>query len=657
MASGNAQIETAPRAFAQRISDQRVGIFRQCRVGVEKKQRVAGAKRGAGVEWRAASARCGDHAVGKRLRQSRACRQAEPPSTTMISAPRGAQRLKRLKRVNDDCRFVEDRNDDGQAPHGLGPQERIPSGMQTYTRERNMTNPILVEVIRGAVVESRHRGAVAVADAAGRTVFCVGDIAVPVFPRSAIKALQALPLVETGAADRYGFGDEELALACASHSGEAAHVAGVERMLAKTGLASFGIALRRALADGARRRRRGRAPAGPSALHNNCSGKHAGFLCLACAMGVDTADYFRPEHPVQSDVRAMLEDFTGVALGPRSAPSTAARCRPGRCRSNGWRMALPNSALVMDLRRDARVPRRGCARLARDNRGSSPVRDVSAPRSCSASASRVFVKTGAEGVYCGALPEQGLGIAVKCDDGAGRAAQAIMAAVIARFLPLDAAERAALEPFMRPVLRNWNGFKVGAIRPPTRCDRARLRGERDQDCFGRADKLRQRSARWRFVCPRAVSRRSRNMDESNQGAAMRALQRPPIGVVAEIAPGVARQPRRHAGRAAPPQAGAERRVAAPRARLLAAMTRLRAVRGHRETEPRRRCGRGFRYRRGAGAPRARTSAPRRAWPRTASPDRGRPPRRPWQRHAPCKRDRRGQAVACGRAHGPMRRSD
>jgi L-asparaginase II len=77
---------------------------------------------------------------------------------------------------------------------------------------------------------------------------------------------------------------------------------------------------------------------------------------------------------------------------------------------------------------------------------------------------RVFVKTGAEGVYCGALPEQGLGIALKCDDGAGRAAQAIMAAMIARFLPMGDAERQALTPFMQPVLRNWNGLEVGAVR-------------------------------------------------------------------------------------------------------------------------------------------------------------------------------------------------
>src|SRR4051794_11274656 len=98
-----------------------------------------------------------------------------------------------------------------------------------------MSNPVLVEVLRGALVESSHCGAVAVADADGATVLALGDVAAPVYPRSAVKALQALPLVESGAAEKFGFGDEELALACASHGGEPAHVAVASRMLARAG--------------------------------------------------------------------------------------------------------------------------------------------------------------------------------------------------------------------------------------------------------------------------------------------------------------------------------------------------------------------------------------------------------------------------------------
>src|SRR5262245_27275484 len=101
-----------------------------------------------------------------------------------------------------------------------------------------MSNPFLVEAVRGAVVESRHRGAVAVIDADGRSLLRLGDVARPVFPRSSVKALQALVLMEAGAADRYGLEPAELALACASHGGEPAHIAGALRILDKAGLAA-----------------------------------------------------------------------------------------------------------------------------------------------------------------------------------------------------------------------------------------------------------------------------------------------------------------------------------------------------------------------------------------------------------------------------------
>ncbi len=324
----------------------------------------------------------------------------------------------------------------------------------------SMGNPVLVEVLRGALAESRHRGAVAVADADGAAVLAVGDVAKPVFPRSAVKALQALPLVESGAADRSGFGDEELALACASHSGEPAHVAGVEGMLAKAGLdasalccgAHWPISHPAAFAL---------ARTGvPSALHNNCSGKHAGFLCVACAMGIDHANYCRPEHPVQRQVHAVLEDCTGAVLSPD-------RCAIDGCSVPTWAVPLENLARAFakfgtghGLGRERAAAagrlRAACAR--------KPWHVAGTGRFCTEImqllGARVFVKTGAEGVYCGALPGEGLGIAIKCDDGAGRAAEAIMAVVIARFLPLEAAE---LARFARPVLRNWNGIEVGAL--------------------------------------------------------------------------------------------------------------------------------------------------------------------------------------------------
>jgi L-asparaginase II len=327
-----------------------------------------------------------------------------------------------------------------------------------------MNNPILVEVLRGVLVESRHRGAVAVADADGEAVLAIGDVTTPIFPRSAIKALQALPLVESGAADAYGLGDEELALACASHSGEPEHVAGVTRMLARAGLDTAALRCgahwpmaQPALVALAR-------SGEPSALHNNCSGKHAGFLCVACAKGIDHADYWRPQHPVQREVRAVLENLTGAALSDD-------RCAIDGCSVPTWAIPLQNLAhafakfgtgtgLSPERARAAARLRAAC--------GQKPWHVAGTGRFCTEImqlfGARVFVKTGAEGVYCGALPEQGLGIAIKCDDGAGRAAQAVMAAIIARFLPPGDAERAALMRFERPTLRNWNGFEVGSLR-------------------------------------------------------------------------------------------------------------------------------------------------------------------------------------------------
>ena len=153
-----------------------------------------------------------------------------------------------------------------------------------------MGNPVLVEVLRGARVESRHAGAVAVADARGGTVLALGDVERPVYPRSAVKALQALPLVETGAADRYGLGPEELALACASHSGEPGHVATATRTLALAGLDAS------ALQCGAHwpihqpsAHALAREGGTAGAVHNNCSGKQAGFLCVACALDAGRA--------------------------------------------------------------------------------------------------------------------------------------------------------------------------------------------------------------------------------------------------------------------------------------------------------------------------------------------------------------------------------
>lgn len=329
-----------------------------------------------------------------------------------------------------------------------------------------MHNPVVIEALRGALVESQHCGAVAVVDAEGALVLAIGDVERPIYPRSAIKALQALVLVEAGAAERFGLQDEELALACASHGGEPDHVAGVVSMLARAGLDQGALlcgthwplhqpsALALSRSGGA-----------ATALHNNCSGKHAGFLCAACAMGCDPTTYVDHTHPVQRAVKGVLEGLGGAEI-PDAHRGIDGCSVPT--------FAMPLTALARAFARfgtgHGLEPERGAAaRRLRAACAAHPWHVAGTGRFCTevmtSLRERVFVKAGAEGVYCAALPEQGLGLALKIDDGAARAAEAAMAAVIARFLPRDDEGRAALDRFSRPVLRNWNRTPIGALTP------------------------------------------------------------------------------------------------------------------------------------------------------------------------------------------------
>jgi L-asparaginase II len=329
-----------------------------------------------------------------------------------------------------------------------------------------MGNPILVEVLRGGLVESSHAGAVAVFDDSGKAVLTLGDIDRPIFPRSAVKSIQALPLVESGAADAFGFGDKELALACASHSGEPEHVALASAMLAKASLDGGALecgahwpsnheAMTALARSGGR----------PSALHNNCSGKHSGFLCGCRHLRINHPGYIGPDHPYQRLIASTMTEVTGAGHDERnrgidgcSIPTYAI---PLRNLATGFARMATGKGLSVD--RAAAAKRLFTACMAEpfyvSGAGKADLRLMSAV------SGRIFVKTGAEGVYCGAVPELGLGIAVKCDDGHGRASEVIVAAVLSMLLKEDGAAQAALAELVRPTLRNWNGMEVGSLRP------------------------------------------------------------------------------------------------------------------------------------------------------------------------------------------------
>jgi len=322
-----------------------------------------------------------------------------------------------------------------------------------------MANPILIEVTRGPLVESWHRGAIAISSPSGALALQLGDVERPVYPRSAIKALQALPLIESGAADKFGFGPADIALACGSHAGTEQHTALAAAMLQRVGVAPDALGCGAHLPLGASAAAalvaNGHAP---NQLHNNCSGKHAGMLATAVHLGEPTAGYWEPTHPVQQRIHRVLVEMSGVPLGPDvqgidgcSVPNWAmplsvlarmfARLVTGDGIEAGRRQAL-----VRILRACWEHPEL----VAGKGRADTVV--------MRAFPGQVIMKTGAEGVYCGAFPEFRLGFALKIDDGAKRAAAGMAMALVERFYP---AAR-GLMPY--GPIKTWRGVEVGAIR-------------------------------------------------------------------------------------------------------------------------------------------------------------------------------------------------
>ena len=326
-----------------------------------------------------------------------------------------------------------------------------------------MNNSVTVEVTRGNLVESRHHGLAVVVDGDGDVLFSAGDIERGIFPRSACKAMQALPLVESGAADAYGFGNRELALACSSHSGEDAHVELAASMLAKAGRDADTLECgahwssdQKTIIHQARTLEK------PTALHNNCSGKHSGFICACCHTGTDPKGYVGYDHPLQQEIRAAMESLTGAALGHDN-------CGVDGCSIPTYAVPLKGLAHGFAKMATGRGLEAGRARASRrlmEACMAEPFYVAGTGRACTKlmqiAPGKIFAKTGAEGVYCGAVPELGLGIALKCDDGQGRAAEVVVAAVLAKLLQQDGGTLAVLA---EPELRNWNGIRVGGLRP------------------------------------------------------------------------------------------------------------------------------------------------------------------------------------------------
>jgi L-asparaginase II len=321
----------------------------------------------------------------------------------------------------------------------------------------------LVEVTRGGRVESEHRGAIAVVDATGKLIAHAGDVNLASYLRSSAKPFQLLPLVESGAADRFGFTPVELAVIAGSHSGEPRHVAAVQSILSKIGLREEALQCGLHLpfnADAVKSlRAEGREP---SVLHNNCSGKHAGMLAQAVDRGLSTHDYLDPNHPVQVTIRQRLAELGGIAFDEIGVgvDGCSAPCFAMPLRAAALAFARLAGAREDGLRRVARAMMThpemvsGEGRLDTDLMRAAPHRLVS--------------KGGAEGYHgMGVVRSDGtaLGIAIKIGDGDGRrGGHPAVIEVLKQLGVLDEDALTALKSYHTWQLTNHRGLEVGEVR-------------------------------------------------------------------------------------------------------------------------------------------------------------------------------------------------
>ena len=327
---------------------------------------------------------------------------------------------------------------------------------------KSASTPVpMVEIWRGPFLESVHAGHAVICDEAGQIVQAWGDPDAIVLPRSSAKMIQGLPLIASGAADQAGLTSQQLALACASHNGAAIHTDRVAAWLHDLELGDDDLRCGPQWPDNKDANHALiRAYEKPCQIHNNCSGKHAGFLTLSKHLGAGR-EYVDPDHPVQRACLAAFEETTqqpspGFGIDGCSAPNFATTLHgmaramaffaSAHGRSDAKSQAATRLAQAMMLHPDLVAGEgRACTELMRAMNG------------------KVAVKTGAEGVFVAILPARGLGVALKIEDGATRASEAAIVGLLAHLGVLERGHPAACKRLGDPI-RNWRGIETGEIR-------------------------------------------------------------------------------------------------------------------------------------------------------------------------------------------------
>ncbi|UOF01644.1 asparaginase [Bdellovibrio reynosensis] len=325
-------------------------------------------------------------------------------------------------------------------------------------------NPLIVEVTRGAVVESSHQVIGVVVDETGATKNFWGQPAFLTYPRSGIKMLQAIPFVESGAVDKFGLSDKHIALACASHKAEKDHLTALTEWMDKTGIKESNFICgphlpydENAAHEMLRKNQK------PTVLCNNCAGKHSAIMSTCLHLGEDIAGYDKFDHPAQKRLRKILTETMKVDHSKVVYASDG--CGIPTYAVTVQQMAVGMSTFINPKETPAR-------KLAVDR----IIRAVSAQPFYLAGSDhfvtsviektqgRAIIKGGAEGIYCGFLTDKKLAFAVKASDGGARAAQVATAAILLNYGGLNADEFKALSKHTQPTVTNWRGDVVGQIR-------------------------------------------------------------------------------------------------------------------------------------------------------------------------------------------------
>lgn len=330
--------------------------------------------------------------------------------------------------------------------------------------------PILVEVRRGGIVESRHRGAIVIAEPNGDVIAKLGSGNLITSTRSTIKPIQAIPFVMSGAADHFSVDERELAVVCASHEGEPIHTETVAGMLARAGLDETALRCGPHAPYSSETAKKLEAAGQPfTQLHNNCSGKHTGMLMTAVLRGLPQNDYYLAEHPVQ---REILRTFTRLAGLNEDIPIAIDGC-------SAPTFGVPLSSLAVAIARLVNPSDQDSAVAQTAHRivtaminhpemigGTKGRFDTDLLR---ASSGKLICKIGAEAVYSvGVLPcdrfPRGAGIALKMEDGSYRGLGATVVELLSQLGVLNEDEVVQLASYHRPVINNHRGISVGEVR-------------------------------------------------------------------------------------------------------------------------------------------------------------------------------------------------